>query len=49
MSKLNTKLMTVRNYAEKKKVVKDTVYKWVKKGKVKFVIIDGVIFIEDNE
>ena len=41
-----TKLMTVKNYAEKFKISRPTVYKWIKEGKLKKTDIDGVTFVE---
>lgn len=41
-----SKLMTVSNYAKNCKVDRQTVYYWIKTGKVKEVVIDGVKFIE---
>lgn len=40
-----SKLMTVRNYAAFKSVTTVTVYGWIKTGKIESVIIDGVLFI----
>jgi predicted site-specific integrase-resolvase len=38
-------LKTVNNYAREKSVSTTTIYNWIKEGKVKVVIIDGVKFI----
>lgn len=38
-------LRTVKNYAKTKEVTTACVYKWIKKEKVEWVKIDGVIFI----
>lgn len=40
-----SKLITIRHYAESKGIVKQTVSQWIKKGKIKSILIDGVIFI----
>ena len=39
-------LMTVRNYAKRKKVTTQCVYYWIKNGIVKVVEIDGIKFIQ---
>ena len=41
-----TKLKTVKNYAESKKIDRQRVYYLIKKGELKTEIIDGVIFIK---
>lgn len=40
-----TKLVTVSNYAKEQKVERQTVYNWIKSGRIKSVNIDGVAFI----
>ncbi len=41
-----TKLITVTNYADKIKKKRQTVYNWIKEGKLKTIEIDGVKFID---
>lgn len=47
------KLVTVRHYAEKNGIVRETVMQRVKKGEITLVVIDGVNFImleeQENE
>ena len=42
-------LVKVSTYARKKAVSVQSVYTWVKEGKVKSVEIDGIVFIVDEE
>lgn len=44
-----SKLLTIRSYAEKKGFVKETVYLWIKTGKLPHVRIDGVLFVFDED
>ncbi len=44
--KINTKdLLTAKNYAIKRKIAVQTAYKWLEKGLIQGVEIDGVKFI----
>lgn len=43
-----SKLLTVRSYAKKKSLVKETIYLWIKTGKLPYVKIDGVLFVFDE-
>lgn len=48
--KINIKeLTTPINYAEKRGIAKQTVYKWIRLGKIKSINIDGVPFLKKNE
>lgn len=41
-----TKLLTVRSYAVKNNVSVQSVYNWVKEGRIRLREIDGVKFVE---
>jgi len=43
---MNTKLITVANYAKSKSISTTWVYKLIKNNKLKSQNIDGIIFIE---
>lgn len=42
-------LVKVSTYAKENNISVQTVYNWVKEGKLKSVVIDGVKFIEVDE
>lgn len=42
-------LMTVKNYAEREGVTASYIYKLVKEGKMNFLMIDNVKFVEVNK
>lgn len=51
MSKIDIKkLVTIRHYAEKQGVVRETIMQRIRRGDIPYVVIDGVYFIkiEDN-
>lgn len=41
-----TKLKTITNYSNEYGISRQTVYNWIKAGKLKLVDIDGVQFIQ---
>lgn len=41
-------LSTIRHYAEKHKLSKETVRQRIKKGTLPYVLIDGIYFIKEN-
>lgn len=44
-----TKLITVKNYANKLKVTTPYIYRLIKQGKLKTIVIDGFTFIDLNK
>ena len=45
----SSNLMTVKNYALQERVTPSYIYKLVKEGKMNFLSVDGVLFVEFNK
>lgn len=48
ISKELNSLLTIRHYAEKNNLAKETVRQRIKKGTLPYVLIDGIYFIKEN-
>ena len=45
----SSNLITVKNYALQERVTPSYIYKLVKEGKMNFLSVDGVLFVELNK